>query len=210
MPSTLLCASNCGTTEKPPQTYHKSCDQNAFRTYGYPHFALISCNVAIPDPNDIAQWTALCASGDIAISPKGILSIPAPDQTTGIIDACGSEEVLETTYKLNFETHQATKLEDCKYFYEFLKNHKNYRIIFFDCDGMVTLTSEYLDFVDGTTTTAPTGSPGYEFTVSRVPHPEEGQGRKVKWTFEASVRFSGTDMLCYTEIPGLLPALQSC
>lgn len=211
---TVLCGSGCAALTKPPKSYRSNCDENKFRNYGYPHFGLIKCDIAVPDPTDLAQWAALCTSGDVVLSPKGKVVIGRPEAQAEIIDGCGAETVLESTYKLLFETYQATTFEDCKYFYDILKNHQNYRVFVFDCDGNVTLSKEYIKYiadvnsVPAVTPTPITGSPGLEFTISQIPHPEEGTGRKVKWTFEMSIRLSGNEMLCYQNVPGLLGALQ--
>lgn len=208
-----LCSSTCGALAAPPASYYDKCVGNVFRKYGNPYYALIKCDVAIPDPLDIAAWEALVISGDVKIGPNGKIDIPAPSVVTSQdVNICSGATVLSSTYALTFSTYQtSTNLEDCDYFADILRNHSNYRIIWFDCDGNVSLSSEYAAFVknQGATPapTAPIGSPGYEFTISAPPHPTQGDGDKVLWTFTAEIELDGSDIICQAQIPGLFQAL---
>lgn len=205
-----LCSSTCGTLTAPPQSYYDQCGGNVFRAYGNPYFALIKCDIAIPAPLDVAAWQALVASGDVMIGPEGSIEIPAPSVVTSTaVKACGGATVMSSTYALTFTTYQTGKnLEDWKYFKELLKNHGNYRIIWFDCDGNVSIADEYVAFImDPVANPAPAGSPGYEFTISAPPHPTRGDGDNVLWSFTAEIKLTGTEIICQAQIPGLFQTL---
>lgn len=209
MANTILCGSGCDTVTM-PQSYHSACDGKQLRKQLFPYFALVNCDVAIPAPTDIAAWTSLCASGDVALSPKGNLVIPKPSQTTSDnVDPCVGTVVLESIYNLTFTTYNAKKGEDCMYWKQLLKNYSNLRLIWFDCDGCAYMTDEYLDFANGGTV-VPTGNPGFQFSIAEIPHPLTGDGNKAAWEVTFQVKLDGEDMFCYAEVPGLLTALQTC
>lgn len=208
--ATILCSTACGAVATVPTSYWDECAGNVFRKYGFNYVALIKCDVNIPDPTDLTAWDALVASGDIQIMPKGKLDIPQPDvETSSDIDFCGGDTVLSITYNLTYQTYQtADDSSDYIYFQNLLKNHANYRMVWFDCDGNVNMSDEYIDFVDGTSAVAPTGNPGHAFSISAPPHPEEGDGQRVRWGFTAQIELSGDEILRQTSLPGLLASVQ--
>lgn len=211
--SNLLCSSTCGVAGQPPATYADLCDGNQFRKYGFPFFGLAKCDFTLPDPTDIAAWQTAIDAGDVVLSPRGKMDISIDTETDPDVNICAGETVVSTTYSLTFSTYQAVKFQDCRYFAQLLKQHLNYRIFWFTCEGCVYMPSEYVDFVYETnnagTPVAPSASPGFEFTISSPPTETEGTGKKIVWTFTAEIELNGSDIICYTEIPGLFEALQA-
>ena len=168
------------------------------------------CDVNIPDPTDLAAWEALVADGSIQVSPCGKIDIASPDVETEQISGCGDETAIETTYNIAYSTYEtAENRSDFTYFKTLLRNHQNYRLMWFDCDNYAFMQSEYVDFVNGATADAPTGNPGYEFTIPSPPHPVEGTGRRVRWEMTFQLSLNGNDIVCPSFIDGLLGAMQA-
>lgn len=206
---TALCGAECGTSGKPQQSYRAFCDDVITRRYGNPFFALIGCNVTIPDITDLVSVAALVASGDIYLGPIGKIDLPAPSVVTSEdINICAGVTVINTTYALTFSTYQ-TADDDCEYWADFLKRHRGFRIVWFDCDGNLYCQGEYVTFGrTPLTAPTPTGNPGFEFTVASPPHPVEGDGKKVRWETTLNIELPGSEIIRYVNIPGLFDAFK--
>lgn len=205
---TELCGANCGTQGKPPKSYHDHCGTDKFKKYGHPFFALVSCGLNIPDPNDLTAWETAVTNGDIVIGPKGKLDIPTPTVVTSEdVDICAGAVVLSTTYVGNFQTYQADD-DDVVYWASLLKNYAGYRIIWFDCYGNFNGSTEYTDFMRGGTT-APVGNPGFVFTVPAPPHAVEGDGKKKRWEFSFNIELDGSEIIQYAPAPGVFTAIKA-
>ena len=207
---TSLCGAECGATGQPVASYKDYCAPVAFRKYGNPFFALIGCDVSVADITDPAAIAALVASGDIALGPIGKLDLPSPTATTSEdVNICAGATVISTTYVLNFTSYQ-TAGDDCEYWNTFLKNHASYRIVWFNCDGEIYASGEYIDYMRDTSGTpdAVTGNPGFQFTVTSPPHEVEGDGKKVRWETSLSIELDGSEIIRRAFIPGLFDAFK--
>lgn len=206
---TALCGTGCGAAGQPPSSYKAFCDPNTFKKYGNPFFALVSCNVTIPDPGDLTVWAALVASGDIVLGPKGKLDIPTPTVVTSDeVDVCVGAVAISTTYSLNFSTYQSDE-DDVVYWANLLANHANYRVIWFDCDENLNATTEYTNFLRGIAGAgAPIGNPGFRFTIPAPPHPVEGDGQKTRWEVTFEIELDGSEIIQYAPAPGVFTQLK--
>ncbi|CAH1002686.1 hypothetical protein LEM8419_03558 [Neolewinella maritima] len=211
---TALCGTACGVTDgKPIPSYRAFCDGDTFREYGNPYFALIDCNVNIADITDLVAVQALVDDGSIVLSPRGKIDITAPTSTTVRIDDCVGDVSVSNTYSVAYSTYQTKKYvqgedTDADYFADLLARHRNYRLFWFDCDEYIYATDEYVDFIkDPATAAAPTGNPGFAFTVSTVPHPVRGEGDRVRWETTFQIKVSGNEIIRYAYLPGLFAKL---
>ena len=209
--ASVLCSTNCGATADPQASYWDQCDGNTFRKYAYPYMALMRCDLNLPDPNDLTAWETAFTNGAIQLLPCGKVTLPAPTvETSEDVNVCGGATVLSTTYNVTFETYQtAEDYTDGVFYKNFLRNHSNYRVMWFDCNSVPYMSGEYADFVNGQTVNAPVGAPGFEFTVSAPPHPVEGDGQRQKWEFTIEIELDGQEIICGAPVPGLLAALQA-
>lgn len=208
--SSQVCSTSCGALVNPPAQYSDICSGTVFRRYGSSFFALVKCDVNIPDPTDISAWQSLIDSGDIAVSPCGKIDIASPDVETDQISGCGNEEAIETTYNIVYTTYEtADDRSDYSYFKALLANYSNQRLIWFDCDSYAFMQDEYVDFINGNSAVAPVGNPGFEFSISSPPHPVEGSGRRVRWEVTFQIDLNGNRIVCPAYVDGLLGALQA-
>lgn len=178
--SSLLCSTACGELTSPPASYWDGCDGNVFRKLGYPFAAIVRCDVEIPDIKDLTAWSAAKAAGNIQLLPCGKVRTTSGFDTSSDVDDCGGDVVLETTVDVTFETYQTAKdKSDYIYWKTLLKNHSNYRLVWFDCDGCPTFNPAATESVLNSTPNV--GNPGYAFTISSNPDFVEGDGGRGKW-----------------------------
>ena len=204
---TINCTESCGAAKKPPQSYRAFCAGNNFERYAYQYFVLVNCNVNIPDPTDVTAWAALVASGDIRIGPKGNLNENAPNVvTSNEVDPCAGATAMEITKQWTFITYQSEEL-DTDYFANLLADHSNFRMMIFDCTEKVALPDDYVAFVDDPLGPAPTGNPGFQFTISQPPFQDRGEGNMKRWNMTFDFVFPGNFMPRERIIPGLFAEL---
>lgn len=203
----FLCSTKCGALAAPPKSFEINCQKPGRKKYGFPYLGFLDRSLVISDPTNIEEWCAAAEKALVCISPCGKIEMSASTTTTSDTNNCGVEEVIETVYDLTFSTYSAdsTGLSHCQY-YESLLSNGCLNAILFDCDGNPMLTAEYRDFINGVTATPPTGSPGFEFTMTSIPTPTSGDGNFEVWSFGIQFKLDGTQMLC----PVILDGLQEC
>ena len=207
----LNCNSKCGSEGdyNPPKTYEQLCAPRLRKNYGSKYFAKIAADVVFTDPTDKAEWQAFIDAGKICIGPCGKLEIGTPSSTVSTdTNNCGEEEIVLNTYTPTFETYNISEgLEHCEYFDNTAVNQCDY-IIMFDCYGNVALSKEYRDFISGKTSVAPTGNPGFKYSLTQAPYASAGDENFEKWTFGVTIKLEGSQIICHTKIDGLLECLQ--
>jgi hypothetical protein len=180
------------------------------RDYGANHFAIIKCDYQFTDITDVAEWEAAVVSGDVAISPPGQLTSPAPTQTVAEIEGCRREIVGNIEHIFDFSTEQTgDSLEDYDYFKDIFTNSAGYRIVFFHCDGRIVMEDEYVDQASGGVPDVTGLSPGFEFSVSVVPHIVENADLRVeRWVTQFKVKRGKNDgVLLAASLPAVYQAL---
>lgn len=210
MATTQICPTTCGAElSQPPPSYQDLCAGKPELTlYGGSFLGFLKCDAVPGDPTSKASWQALIDSGDFVISPCGSVDAAKPDQETAKLSKCGGVEVLKTTHNWNFETHETDpNRKDYEYF-ENLACSKQYKVVRFDCEGWMYVTDEYYQFANGNTTEAPTGSPGFPYTITDIPHPEEGEADFKKWTMGISIELGGCTLIKPIYVEGLYECLQ--
>jgi hypothetical protein len=203
------CQVLCDGTQTAPVNYLAGLTQYKKKKGGFTGFALIKNDLVIPDPSDLAAWTALRATaGNIECGPCGTVDLGTPTFNTDV-DACGNDEIDETIFNITFTTKYLDPdgLEHVKYFKDFLKSYRCYNLIIFDCDGWPLLTGEYCDYLFDNTSPAPIGSPGFSFTLTQTPTPSIGNNNREQWSFGIQIKLDGEIMLGQSLLPGLYDAI---
>lgn len=201
----LICSTACGAAATLPANYFNCLDN--FRKFGAKYFALMKCTWVPTDVESAAEWGTAKTAGNVMLSPPGALVQQAPTAEAFIVDGCGREVVGEVTYLFDFETHQTKDdLTDCDTWNDFFKNSAAYRIVFVDCEGNWTLSDAYTAAIKAGASTVAGNSPGFEFSVTVVPHQVAGNGGYAKWVTQIKVKTTG--VLCQSLLPGVLAAIQ--
>ena len=210
MANSQVCPTGCGVELlSPPASYQDLCSNVPSRVkFGGAFFGLLKCGVYPTDPTSLADWQALITSGDFVISPCGIMLAPRPTQESAKLTQCGGDEVLKTVHEWNFETHESAADRTDHAYWEELACSKQYRVVRFDCDGWMYVQDEYYQFAQGNIVTAPTSSPGFGYTVTNVPHAEEGEADYQKWSITFSIELDGCTLIKPIYVEGLYAALQ--
>lgn len=206
----ILCSTNCGAAAN-LAAYWDACDGSAnYRKYGNNFLALIKCDIAIPDPSDLTAWETAVTNGDIIIYPLGKIDIPAPSvDTSNDVDACLTNVAVRQTYTIEVSTYQTKEdYSDYSFHKNLAKNYSNYRAIWFNCEGAVTMEDDYVDFINGVTVDPLTTNPGFAFSVTAPPHPTQGDGEQTRWLWSMEIQRSAGDIFQTTLVPGLLASVQ--
>ena len=206
----VLCSTNCGAVVS-LTPYWSQCDGNTNqRRYGYNYLALIKCDYVFTDPTSPAEWTAAVTSGDVVLYPVGKIDIPAPTvDTSNDVDACKTNVAIRQTYAIEVGTYQTKDdYSDHQFHEDLAANAANWRAVWFDCAGAITGDDGLVDFLRGTSATAPTDSVGFEFSVSAPPHFTEGDGQQGRWVWTMEIERSGGSILKTAYFPGILQAIQ--
>lgn len=187
----LLCSTTCGAITSPPASYFDCTDQ--FREFGANYFALVKCDYAFTDVTDPVEWGAAITAGSIQISPPGELIQQAPTLTVAEIEGCRREVVGDIAFTFDYTTIQtAADLSDYDYWQDVFTNSAAYRIIPIHCDGRMTMETEFVDLINGDVVTVTGLNPGFEFSVTVVPHiVENADLRYEQWTTQFRIRRSG-------------------
>lgn len=186
----VICATSCPGGSVPVE-YHEFCDIKKKR-HGKTYFALIACDYVFTDITDAAEWDTARGAGSIIVSPPGILDIPVPGLETIEITGCGQESNGEIDYALNYLTYwTADDLSDDDFFDAIFKSASGYRIIWWDCEpGAFALAPDWVTAVKagGGPIAIANSNPGFEFSVTQVPHQIEGEGNLSQWSMNLSVK----------------------
>ncbi len=205
----LLCSSTCGELGTPPKSFEVLCVKSAKKQFGFRYLGFVARDLVLGDPTDLTEWCQAATDAFIAISPCGKIDLGTPSFTqSSDTNNCGETEVLETIYQPTFSTYSSDPegLTHCAY-YEALVNNSCLNVILFDCDGNAYITPEYRDYVNGVTTDAPIGNPGYEYSLIQSPYPTNGEGNKEVWNFQLEIKLDGQQILCPVKLPGLQECL---
>lgn len=208
MAISLLCASSCGAASSDvPANYHDPCAFEV-RKYGARQLVWIRCDYVFTDITDDAEWTAAVAADQIGVSPHGIVTLNEPSQNTFQIDGCGTEYVEEAEYDIDFQTYFVdSALLDFDYWKTVFSGFTGYRLMWFDCNGILFLTDNFANEIKtGTPPIAVAGeSPGFEFSVTKTPVPIEGEGNL--WQWSTQFRIKSINVLCGVYLPDIITAL---
>jgi len=173
---------------------------------GHARFILLKCDTVFTDVKDPAEWAALLASGGLQCSPKGFLEFGDTSETIVDVDACGDQCVTQTEQPFTFRSYKrACDGTEYKYYEQLFKNSSQYRIIPLDCNGLFNVPTEWADFINGYTDTAPANvSLGFPFSITKMPKPQDNSGNS-----EWSVSFNRElDNVCaYVALEGVQNAV---
>lgn len=203
-----LCSTACGEASSLPTNYFNCVTKT--RKYGYKHFVLKKCDYQFTDILDVDEWTAAVASGDIVISPPGILTLPTPDQTIIDID-CDTKLTTDITYTIDFVTYQVSESDvaDCDFFKAVYDNHTSYEILWFDCvtsGERWAVQDDWKTAIEAGAPATVTGtSPGFKFSVTGVPTWQAGEGDRGQWVTQFQLEVDG--MIQQVLIPGAAAAV---
>lgn len=207
MPS-YICSETCASAPNPTQSYFDCVDVT--REYGANHFALISCDYQFTDITDPAEWEAAIGTGEIAVSPPGTLIQNQPTLTTAEIEGCRREIVGNIEYLYDFRTLQAADdLGDFAYWKDLFNNSKAYKIVPLDCNGLFTMEDEYVDQAMGGSPVITGLSPGFDFSVTVIPHQAEfTETRQAQWVTQFKIkRGKDNGVLCKAALPAVYAAI---
>jgi len=201
-----LCSVACGTPQAVPTTYQQNCIDK-FRKHGYKHFVLVRCDYEFTDALDTTELEAAVAANNIHISPPGILNVPQPTFNNFQVEGCGRQVPGVVTYNIDFQTYQtADDLSDADYWCEVFENAASYRILWFDCNDIFTVSDDYAAAVKAGAPAAVAGeSIGFEFGVTQIPMWVEGEQGYGQWTIQFQIEKSGC--LRQVFLPGWIGSL---
>jgi len=206
----LLCSTACGAASALPTNYFNCTTKS--RKYAYKHFVLLKCDYQFTDILDAAEWTAAVVSGDVVISPPGVLTLPTPDQTIIDID-CDTKLTTDITYTIDFFTYQVSEGDttDCDFFKVLYDDHTSYVLMWYDCvagDERWAVQDDWRTAIDaGAPATVSGTSPGFDFSVTQVPTWQAGDGDRGQWATQFQMEVDG--MICQSLIPGAAAAVEA-
>lgn len=124
------------------------CDDNNIRTAGIKHLIAATCDVEIEVPTDYTEWKTFADEGKILLSPKLLAEKPETDDSTLVVDSCGSEVVIQETHTLSGTSSYFTdENEDIFNFWADLKkNLQSYRIGWIDCNDRIYINGKIPGF----------------------------------------------------------------
>lgn len=219
----------CGTAVDVPTSYFGCLDIT--RRAGSNHFILIDCETGgatgFGDILDTANWNTHVAANDVHISPPGSVVINAPTATAFTAEGCGRQFVGEATYTIDFTTYQfgadnpdsgaATNPvaidnipDSMHYWCNVFDNASRYRIMFYDCDTQPIYYVDDAYFAEaiaqnGASANVAGSVPGYEFSISVIPHWVAGEQNLGLWTVQFSIVKEG--MMKFMFLPDVLGEL---
>lgn len=173
-----LCSSSCGNNAAVPR-FPTGCVFDK-RKGGIPNLIFISCNwrfagdgettVAVTTPTGstiqvgkITDWWAWALGVQhnmIRISPEGLGDKPESSFTTARFSSCRPEEIASETHNINFQSYQidADNFSDRTYWQTVRTNFTKYRLLYWDCNGIIYYSG---DVTDPGFEFVPTSGPGY-------------------------------------------------
>ena len=203
-----ICSVNCGPIEDAIEAYEKC--KVIERAFGIAYYILIKCTYQFTNILDPAEWTAAISSKDVALSPRGTITIPPPTVTP--IKATGDDIYITppVDYQLNYNTYTTdpVNLTDYKYWSEFFKKRESYRLMWVDKNQdffMADAWAEAVRATPGGPVTVAGLSPGFEFSITQPPVPTEGEGNRFLWQTQMQVTKDG--VLQAAKLPGVFSVL---
>lgn len=201
-----LCPSACTVADLP--TAYFTCN-TVTRSACAKYAVLIKCDYVFTDVLDSTEWTTAKTAGDIISLPPGNMTINVPDFTSIEID-CDNEIAADIAHTVDYETYQvSTTLADYTFWRTVQANPGSYRLMIIDSHNDADafwVSDAFATAIDAGAPAASAGnSPGFAFSLPTLPHPEEGDGRRMKWVAQFKIKYEGIPQR--RQLPGVRAAV---
>lgn len=96
---------------------------------------------------DYLNWALLVQNNMVRTSPEGIGEKPESSFTTARFSSCRPEEIASQTHTINFQSFDVdtANLYDNTYWNQVRTNYGKYKLVYFDCNGLLHYSGDVTD-----------------------------------------------------------------